>query len=49
MIIYFGLSWKIVTRGNQSQGLLQLSWEPVGLHQTLLESDSSDSKKRKVS
>ena len=31
MISYLGLSGKIVTRANQSQGLFKLSWEPVGL------------------
>ena len=46
VINYLSLSGKIVTRGNQSKGLLQLSCEPMGLHWILLESDS---KKRKVS
>ena len=31
MISYLGLSGKIVTRANQSQGLFKLSWELVGL------------------
>lgn len=39
MISYFGLSGKIVTLANQSEGLFKLSWKPVA-YIFLLELDS---------